>query len=157
MQQRYGTRSLIEEYKENRRQEKTFHKRKTKEWMNVELELRRQHECRKFYKEINMARKQFEPRVHICRNENGSLISNEQEILNRQVRHIDKLLNGRKNNECVTFTTISSNQILNGKTQDTTDVPTIEEIETALKKLKNNKAPGTDNILAELLEFGGDR
>jgi len=46
---------------------------------------------------------------------------------------------------------------LNGKTQDTTDVPTIEEIETALKKLKNNKAPGTDNILAELLEFGGDR
>jgi len=83
MQQRYGTRSLIEEYKENRRQEKTFHKRKTKEWMNVELELRRQHECRKFYKEINMARKQFEPRVHICRNENGSLISNEQEILNR--------------------------------------------------------------------------
>jgi len=119
--------------------------------------MQKQHDCRKFYKEINVARKQFKPRVHICRNEDGSLISNELEILDRWVRHFNKLLNGRKDNECVTFTTTSSNQLLKGKTQDTIDVPTIEEIETALKKLQNNKVPGTDNILAELLKFGGDR
>ena len=73
MQQGYSTRRLIEEYKEKR-------ERKKKEWMNVELEnmevKRKQHECRKFYKEINMARKQFMPRVNIRRNEGGSLISN---------------------------------------------------------------------------------
>ena len=40
------------------------------------------HEFRTFCKEINMARKQFKPRVHICRNEDRSLISNEQEMLN---------------------------------------------------------------------------
>ena len=61
MQQGYGTRSLIEEYKEKRRKEKKIHKQNKKEWMNVELEnmelLRKQHDCRKFYKEINMARK----------------------------------------------------------------------------------------------------
>jgi len=34
---------------------------------------------------------------------------------------------------------------------------TTEEIETALKKLKNNKALGTDNIPTELPKFGGDR
>ena len=62
--------------------------------MNVELEnieLLREHECRKFYKGINMDRKQFKPRVHICRNKDGSLISNEQEILDRWVRHFNKL------------------------------------------------------------------
>ena len=103
--------------------------------MNMEL-LRKQHECRKFYKEINMARKQFKPRVHIYRNNDGSLISNEQEILDRRLRHINKVLNGRKDNECVTFTNTSSNQILKAKTQDTIDAPTTEEIERALKKLK---------------------
>jgi len=140
MQHGYDTRSWLEEYKEKRRKEKSIHKRKKKEWTNLELEnieMMRKHDCRKFYKEINMARKQFKPRVHIFRNEDGSLISND--------------------NECVTFTTTSSNQILKGKTYDTTDVPTIEETETALKKLKNNKAPGIDNILAELLKFGDDR
>ena len=75
----------------------------------------------------------------------------------RWVKHFDKLLNGRKDKECVPFTTTSSNQILKGKTQDTIDAPTIEEIETALKKLKNNKAPGTDNIPAELIKFGRGR
>ena len=48
--------------------------------MNVESEnmefLRKQYECRKFCKAINMARKQFKPRVHMCRNEDGSLINN---------------------------------------------------------------------------------
>jgi len=38
MQQGYGTRSLIEEYLEKRRKEKPIHKRKKKEWMNVDLE-----------------------------------------------------------------------------------------------------------------------
>jgi len=101
---------------------------------NIEL-MRKQHNSRKFYKEINMDRKRFKPGVHIRRNEDGSLISNEQEILNRWVRHFDKLINGRKDKECVTFTTTSGNQILKEKTQDTTDVPTTDEIETALKKL----------------------
>jgi len=78
-------------------------------------------------------------------------------MLDRWVRHCNKLLNKSKNNECVTVTTTSSNQISKGRSQDITDAPTIEEIETALKKLKNSKANGTDNIPAELLKSGGDR
>jgi hypothetical protein len=74
-----------------------------------------------------MVRKQFKPRVHVCRNEDGLLISNEQEILDRWVRHFYKLLNGRNDNECITFTTTSSNQISKGKTHDTTDAHTIQE------------------------------
>jgi len=37
IQQRYGTRSLIEEYNEKRRKEKTIHKRKKKEWTDAPL------------------------------------------------------------------------------------------------------------------------
>jgi len=70
--------------------------------MNVELEsmelLRKQHDWRKIYKEINMARKQLKPRFNICRNEDRYLISNEHEILIRMVRHFGKLLKVSKNN-----------------------------------------------------------
>jgi len=103
-----------------------------------------------------MARKQVKPRVNTHRNEEGSLISNEKEILNTWVRYSDKLLNRRKDNDCSTLTIASSNQISKGNTQNTTDAPTTKEIETALKKLKNYEAPGTDNIPAELLKFGGE-
>jgi hypothetical protein len=46
------------------------------EFENMEL-LRKQHECRKFYEKIDMARRKFKPRVSICRNEVGSLTSNK--------------------------------------------------------------------------------
>jgi len=52
IQQGYGTRSLIEEYKDKRRKEKTIHRRKKKEWIIMELEnmelLWKKHECTKF-------------------------------------------------------------------------------------------------------------
>jgi hypothetical protein len=34
-------------------------------------------------------------------------------------------------------------------------VPIIKEVEQAIKKLKNNKAPGMDLITAELVKFAG--
>jgi len=45
--------------------------------VNVEIEnmelVRKQLDCKKFYKEINMSREEFKPRVHVCRNEDRSL------------------------------------------------------------------------------------
>jgi len=42
-------------------------------------------------------------------------------------------------------------------TNEEDSAPTVEEVEVAVQKLKNYKAPGTDNIPAELFRYGGNK
>jgi hypothetical protein len=50
------------------------------------------------------------------------------------------------------------NDLINDDNEDTasSDVPMFEEIKISLKALRNNKAPGADNMPAELLKCGRD-
>jgi hypothetical protein len=41
--------------------------------------------------------------------------------------------------------------------EDEIDAPSMEDIQKALQKLKNNESPVTDNIPAELLKHGGGK
>jgi sorting nexin-29 len=41
-------------------------------------------------------------------------------------------------------------------TNEEESLPTIEEVEMAVQKLKKHKAPGMDNIRAELFKYGGN-
>ena len=41
-------------------------------------------------------------------------------------------------------------------TNEEDSAPTIEEVEMAIRKLKNYKAPGRDNIPAELFKYGAN-
>jgi hypothetical protein len=50
---------------------------------------------------------------------------------------------------------LQESTIVNGTQEDTEPVPATEETEIAIEKLKNNKAPGIDNIQAELLKHIG--
>ena len=158
IQQGYETRRMIDEYQEKRRVEKRIHKKKKKEWMKAKLvntEILREQNCsREFFKEININRKPFKPRVNLCRHEDGSIISDEQEILNRWVRHFDATLNGTANNVIVYP---HQSKIVNDGENYVSDAPTAEEIYLAIEKLRNNKAPGSDNISAELLKYGSKK
>jgi len=41
-------------------------------------------------------------------------------------------------------------------TNEEDSAPTIEQVEMAIQKLKNYKAPGTENIPEELFKYGGN-
>lgn len=75
----------MEKYRELRRTEKRMHKAKKRDYNNrkfEELESLR-HKIRKFYQNINKARKDFKPRTIMVRDSNSTIINDKDEIVNR--------------------------------------------------------------------------
>ena len=113
-------------------------------------ELGQQNQIRKFYRDINNLREDFKPKLTICKSRNGNIITEKGDILNRWKEHFSELLNGMEQDGGPT--TMQDYEVTNE--EDT--IPTVEEVERAVHKLRNYKAPGTDNIPADLFKYGGN-
>lgn len=153
LQQGQATRANCEAYKELRRLEKSTHKAKKRAQADNALkeleDLRDKNETRKFYKSVNSERNSFSPQTILCKNLDGQIISDVPQILERWVEHFEALL-------CATTT--EPFQVPEGCIKNNTpqDPPTQEEVLLAVKKLKNNKSPGTDEIPAELIKHSNE-
>jgi hypothetical protein len=116
----------------------------------MELEsLRSSNEIRVYYQKLNESRKDFQPGTTLCRDNEGMILGRDETILERWTQHFEELLNGNTL-ERVEDMTMVQNQ---GHFEIEEPVPTINEIEQAIKRLRNNKVPGIDLILAELVKF----
>jgi hypothetical protein len=146
----------VEEYREARREEKIVHKKEKKKDYDkqelIELEsLRSFNAIRAYYQKLNESRKDFQPRTTLCRDNEGMILSSDEAILERWAQHFEELLNGNAPERVEDMTMVQ--KLGNVETEE--PVPTINEIEQAIKRLRNNKAPGIDLIPAELVKFAG--
>jgi hypothetical protein len=172
------TRKNCISYQELRKAAKKIHAKKKKEWMKRQIEdiemLDTQNERRKFYKATDKLKKGYQPRVEGCRNRDGKMLYNEEEINNRWVEHFKGLLN--KEVEPTAELELQSGVTDDGDNEqhkihksrneysilDNVDMeriaqtPTQQEVVKCIMKLKNNKAPGEDNIVAEMIKCGGE-
>jgi hypothetical protein len=93
-------------------------------------------------------RRPFEPKVALCRAKNGELLTNNNQVVARCKEHFEEHLNESSGLEQPTRPVDLRDDGVG------IDLPSREEIEGALKYLKNNKAAGADSIVAELLKNG---
>jgi len=151
MQQKNHTRKAVEEYRTARSEEKRIHKQKKKIFTEHELEelerLKSNNESKSFYRKLNRSRKDFQPRTISCRDKNGMLLSEENDILRRWAEHFDELLNIECSNQNAT-----SKEMCQVYLDTNEPTPTLDDVENAIQRLKDDKAPGMDLIQAELIK-----
>jgi hypothetical protein len=131
------------------------HKKKKRDYNKQELieleSLRSSNAIKACFQKLNESRKDFQPRTTLCRDNEGMILGSDEAILDRWAQHFEELLNGNAP-ECIEDMTTIQKQA-NSETEE--PVPTLNEIEQAIKRLRNNKAPGIDLIPAELVKFAG--
>jgi hypothetical protein len=155
MQQRRYSRSSVEAYCKVRREEKEVCRRRKREYENWKMEeleeLHKMKQARKFYKEINKVHKEYKPRLTVCKNEQGEILSDKASILDRWQRYFGELLARQVCKQAKAKTGEDSIRHLDGEERP----PSWGEVTRAIQRLKNGKAPGSDTLQAELYKFRG--
>ena len=148
-----ATRAVRERYRDLRREEKRLFKRKKceaerRELDGIEMNCSR-NEARKFYERIKRQAGGLKTGAAACKDESGNLVTYIQGMLKLWRQHFNSLLNGDFNTE------EAEPEI--PITDDGIHIPPpdYDEVCIAIKRLKNNKAPGADGIPAELFKTGG--
>jgi exonuclease III/ribosomal protein S28E/S33 len=112
-------------------------------------EMQSANESRKYFMAIKKAKSSFQPRVAICRAKEGELICNRDGVLDRWKQNFEDLLNGN-----FTESQYAPARLYENDDRKEVPMPSIEEVELAVNRLKNNKSPGADELPAELFKTG---
>jgi hypothetical protein len=103
---------------------------------------------RDLYREINEFKRGYQPRNNLVKDENGDLLADSHNILNRQKNFFSQLLNVHNVSDV--------RQIKVNTAEPLLPDPSRLDVEIAIAKLKKYKSPGSDQISAELIQAGGE-
>ncbi|CAG4934632.1 unnamed protein product [Colias eurytheme] len=104
---------------------------------------------KKFYQEIRSVKQDYKPTSQILADSNGNLVTDSPTLKTMWQQYFEGLLNCPPPEQRVetSIETIREVEV---------DPPTFKEVQDAIYKLKNHKAPGIDKIPAELWKYGDE-
>jgi hypothetical protein len=103
---------------------------------------------RDLYRGINKLKKGYQPRSKLVKDENGDLLADSHSIFKRSKNYFSQLLNVHRVRDV--------RQIEIHTTEPLVPEPSSFEIEIAIAKLQKYKSPSSDQILAEMIQAGGE-
>jgi hypothetical protein len=103
---------------------------------------------RDVYRGINGFKRGYQPRSNLVKDENGGLLADSHNILNRWKNYFSQLLNMHNVSDVGQIDVHTAEPLVPG--------PSRLEVEIAIGKLKKYKSPGSDQIPAELIQAGGE-
>jgi hypothetical protein len=100
-------------------------------------------------------RKGYQPRQEACRDKDGNVLCDKVELMNRWAERFKDVLN-KEHPSCNDHGKLDLGLNIELSNEDeTSEIPTREEVEESIKKLKNGRAPGEGNITPEMIIYGG--
>jgi hypothetical protein len=103
---------------------------------------------RDLYRGINEFKKGYQPRINIIKDENGNLLADPKNVLNRWKNFFNQVIN--------VYGLHDVRQMDIHTAEPLVPEPSLVEVEIAIGKLKSYKSPGTDRIPTELIKVGGE-
>jgi hypothetical protein len=100
------------------------------------------------YRGINGFKRGYQPRNNLVKDENGDLLADSQNTLNRWKNHYYQLLNVHNISDVRQIEVHTAEPLVPG--------PNRLEVEITIAKLKKYKSPVSDQIPAELIQAGGE-
>jgi hypothetical protein len=100
------------------------------------------------HKGVNTFKRGCQPRNNLVKDENGDLLADSHNILNRWKNYFSQLWNMHNDSDVRQIEVRMAEPLVPG--------PSRLEFEIAIAKLKKYKSPGSDQILAELMQAGGE-
>jgi hypothetical protein len=101
---------------------------------------------RDLYRGINEFKRGYQPRTSLVKHDNGNLLEDSHNILNRWRNYFSQLLNVHNVSDVRQIEVHTAEPIVAG--------PSGLEVQIAIAKLKKYKSPGSDQIPAELIVAG---
>ncbi|KAL4141595.1 hypothetical protein QTP88_004211 [Uroleucon formosanum] len=99
-----------------------------------------------FFEKANEVKNGFKPRSTIMKDDQGTLITDKEEVTREFKKVFEQMLNISTETEAEDNNIITVEKYL--------EEPTLEEVKMAVEMLKGGKGPGEDTIIAELLKKG---
>jgi hypothetical protein len=101
------------------------------------------------YRGVNEIKKGYQPRINIIKDENGNLLADPHNVLNRWKNFFNQLLNVHGVHDVKQMDVHTAEPLV--------PEPSLVEVEIAIGKLKSYKSPGIDHIPAEFIKAGGEK